>query len=187
MTSKKFSSVLEKISTQALRAGEVIRRLRAFFKKRKGERELCHINDLIRESVEISHADTRLLDHPVILDLNADLPFIMADPVQLQQVILNLLRNAIDAVEDVQGIPVTIASQKNNDDFIEVQVIDRGSGVDEETANQLFNPFYSTKASGMGMGLPISQSIVNSHGGRLWLETSENGSEFHFTVPVAPD
>lgn len=181
-----LAEVLDKISTQAHRAGEVIRRLRTFFKKRKGERERCHINELIRESVDISHADTRLLDHPVILNLSNDLSDVIADPVQLQQVVLNLLRNAIDAVESAQGEPVTIISQQYDEDFIEVVVVDHGGGIDDETASQLFNPFFSTKASGMGMGLPISQSIVNSHGGRLWLESSDNGSQFHFTIPIAP-
>lgn len=180
-----ISPVLEKISTQALRAGEVIRRLRTFFKKRKSEHVRSDLNELIRDSVDLNHADTRTLNHPAILELADDLPAVSVDPVQIQQVVLNLLRNAIDAMEHKPGNPVTITTRQHDDDFLEIVVKDHGDGIDEETALNLFNPFFSTKKSGMGMGLPISESIVNSHGGQLWYQPNDPGSAFHFVLPVA--
>lgn len=180
-----IASVLDKIGNQAQRAGEVIRRLRTFFKKRKSEHVHSDLNDLIRDSVDLNHADTRVLDHPVILELADKLPPVSADPVQIQQVVLNLLRNAIDAMENHPGKPVIICTRQHDDDFLEVVVKDHGEGIDEETALSLFNPFFSTKKSGMGMGLPISQSIVNSHGGQLWYQPDPPGSAFHFVLPIA--
>ncbi len=180
-----ISPVLEKISAQAQRAGEVIRRLRTFFKKRKSEHVRSDLNELVRDSVDLNHADTRILNHPVILELADQLPPVSVDPVQIQQVVLNLLRNAIDAMEHKPGKPVIISSKQHDDDFLEVVVKDHGDGIDEETAFSLFNPFFSTKKSGMGMGLPISESIVNSHGGQIWYQPDEPGSAFHFVLPVA--
>jgi two-component system sensor kinase FixL len=180
-----IAPTLEKIGIQAQRAGEVIRRLRAFFKKSKSEHIRSDLNDLIRDSVDLNHADTRVLDHPVILELDGDLAPVSVDPVQIQQVVLNLLRNALDAMEDKPGQPVIISTSQYDDDFLEIVVKDHGDGIDEETALSLFNPFFSTKKSGMGMGLPISQSIVNSHGGSLWYQPNEPGSAFHFVLPVA--
>ncbi len=180
-----ISSVLEKIGAQAQRAGEVIRRLRTFFKKRKSEHVRSDLNELIRDSVDLNHADTRTLNHPVILELADNLPPVSVDPVQIQQVVLNLLRNAIDAMEEKPGKPVIISARQHDDDFLEVVVKDHGDGIDEETAFSLFNPFFSTKKSGMGMGLPISESIVNSHGGQIWYQPDDPGSTFHFVLPVA--
>jgi two-component system sensor kinase FixL len=177
--------VLEKINTQAQRAGDVIRRLRSFFKKRKSEHVRSDLNDLIRDSVDLNHADTRVLDHPVILEFADELPPVSVDPVQIQQVVLNLLRNAIDAMENKPGKPVIIATRQHDDDFLEVVVRDHGDGMDEQIALNLFNPFFSTKKGGMGMGLAISQSIVNSHGGQLWYQPDKSGSAFHFVLPVA--
>lgn len=182
-----IAAVLEKIGDQAIRAGEVIRRLRAFFKKRKGENEHSNINEIIRESVNIGHADTRVLDHPIIMELDQDLPLVNVDPVQIQQVVLNLLRNAIDAMEHKPGEPVTILATEYDEDFVQVTVKDNGGGIDPEMSTNLFNPFYSTKASGMGMGLAICQSIVKSHGGKLWYAPADRGSIFAFTIPKAPE
>lgn len=180
-----ISSILEKVSTQAQRAGEVIRRLRAFFKKRTGEHVRSDLNDLIRDSVGLNHVDTRTLDHPVILEMADNLPPVSVDTVQIQQVVLNLLRNAIDAMENKPGQPIIITTRQHDDDFLEVVVRDHGDGVEEDVVHNLFNPFFSTKQSGMGMGLPISESIVNSHGGQLWYQPDEPGSAFHFVLPVA--
>jgi two-component system sensor kinase FixL len=180
-----IAQVLDKIAAQAHRAGEVIRRLRTFFKKRTSEHLRSDLNDLIRDSVDLNHADTRVLDHPIILELADELPPVSVDPVQIQQVVLNLLRNAIDAMEDKPGKPVIISTRQHDADFLEVVVKDHGGGIDEQTALSLFNPFFSTKKSGMGMGLPISQSIVNSHGGQLWYQPDESGAAFHFVLPVA--
>lgn len=184
---EQIKGALDKIAAQAHRAGEVIRRLRLFFKKRNSERSRSDLNELIRTSVDINHADTRVLDHPVVLELDEDLPPVVVDEVQIQQVLINLLRNAIDAMEDRPGELVTISSRRYDEDYLEITVADHGGGLDGETVAQLFNPFFSTKSGGMGMGLPISQSIVNSHGGKIWYTPADGGSIFHLTLPVAPD
>lgn len=184
----RVSGILEKISVQALRAGEVIRRLRAFVKKSSTKRESINISTLVIDSVNLARADTRLLNHGVSLELNDDSTMVIVDVVQIQQVLINLIRNAIDAMEEQTGDPVIIKSQRVDLESMEISVIDFGKGVDTDAEESLFNPFFTTKDSGMGMGLPISQTIVNSHGGRLLHKGGDpRGSIFSFTLPITPE
>jgi two-component system sensor kinase FixL len=185
---QKILNTLQKISDQAIRAGEVIRRLRAFVKQRKVEQERVELNSLIKETVELAKVDTRLLDHGVNLNLSAEPKAqLNVDPVQIQQVLFNLIRNAIDAMEEQLNEPVCIISRWLDNGFIEISVSDTGSGVDEESEATLFNPFFSTKDAGMGMGLPISQSIIVAHGGELtYTHGIPRGSVFSFTLPAKP-
>jgi two-component system, LuxR family, sensor kinase FixL len=181
---EKLNIALDKIGAQALRAGEVIKRLRSFVKKRPASRETIDLNVLIQDTVNLAKVDTRLFDHGVTLELT-DQPQLTVDAVQLQQVLLNLIRNAIDAMQNQQGNPVVIRTNWFDEDFIEVSVIDSGQGVTPEHKTSLFEPFFTTKETGMGMGLPISQSIIKSHGGQLWhSDNTPQGSIFHFTLPA---
>jgi two-component system sensor kinase FixL len=119
-------------------------------------------------------------------DLDGELPTMIADGVQLQQVVLNLIRNAIDAAGDVP-LPrrVRVSTGLTEDGFVQVSVEDNGTGVPEDTGERLFEPFFSTKESGIGMGLSISRSIVSRHGGRMWYQRNpEGGTTFHFTSPI---
>jgi two-component system sensor kinase FixL len=180
---------LDKISEQALRAAEVIRRLRAFVKKRKAQREFVDLNQLIAETVELASIDTRLLDHGITLNLSQELPsLLLIDPIQIQQVLFNLIRNAIDAMAEQTNDPIQIYSQKLDQHFIEVGVIDSGLGIKEQDKAMLFIPFFTTKNVGMGMGLPISQSIIQAHGGELKHHSrASRGSIFSFTLPVSSE
>ena len=185
---EKLSQALEKISAQALRAGEVISRLRAFVKKRKTQRETVDLNNLIEETIELAKVDTRLLDHGINLHLNSEpKPQLSVDPVQVQQVLFNLIRNAIDAMEEQIGEPINIYSRWLDKDYVEVSVSDTGHGVSEDNQDSLFNPFFSTKKAGMGMGLRISHSIIVAHGGELkHCHGAPKGSIFAFTLPAKP-
>lgn len=183
---EKVAVALDKICDQAIRASDVIDRLRSFVKKRVAQRESVDLNKLILETVKLAKVDTRILDHQVILKLSQDIkPKLLADPVQIQQVLLNLIRNGIDAMEDLKGAPLHIRSQWLSDEMIEVSVIDCGYGLDEDSISGIFSPFFTTKASGMGMGLSVSQTIIHSHGGTIYFGPSQpSGCIFSFSLPA---
>lgn len=185
---QKILSTLEKISDQAIRAGEVISRLRDFVKQKKEQRAQVDLNWLIYETVKLAEVDTRLLDHGIELQLtNTPEAQINADSVQVQQVLFNLIRNAIDAMDNQLNEPVCIRTQWLDKDTIEVSVSDTGYGVTEDNRSKLFNPFFSTKKTGMGIGLSISHSIIVAHGGDLrHCHGVAKGSVFAFTLPASP-
>jgi two-component system, LuxR family, sensor kinase FixL len=182
-------AALEQINTQALRAGEVIRRLRNFVKNREVKREAVDCSRLLEDLRMLAETDARL--HNIRLRIDADdaLPTVYADPIQLQQVVLNLVRNAIDAMADApeDRREVVLMTRRSEDGEIEITVADHGSGLAPEATEHLFNPFFTTKSGGTGLGLAISKSIVRAHGGRLWHTPNEgSGARFHFTLPVSP-
>lgn len=182
---EKLQQTLEKISRQSMRASDVITRLRTFVKKRTVQKHPISLNTQIEDTLELAKIDTRLQDYKVSLNL-ANNPTVFADPVQLQQVLLNLIRNAVDAMEDADGDTITVKSLWRSPDQIEISVCDQGIGVDENARDLLFTPFATTKASGMGIGLPICQSIVHAHGGELHYHPGEGGgSVFSFTLPAS--
>jgi two-component system sensor kinase FixL len=186
--SEKLLELMEKVNGQALRAGDVIRRLCAMVKKRESHQEQADINDLVQESVTMARVDTRLLDCPIQIELNPLLPKVIADPVQIQQILLNLIRNGVDAMETVPASAqhLGITTSLRDDEYVEVAVTDCGVGLSNQVAEQLFSPFFTTKSSGMGMGLAICRSIITSQGGRLWFTRNRHGGvTFHFTVPIA--
>jgi two-component system sensor kinase FixL len=180
---------LEQISAQALRAGEVIRRLRQFVKNREVKREAVDCARLLDDLRTLAETDARLHNVRLRIDAADDLPTVYADPIQLQQVVLNLVRNAIDAMADAPETrrEVVLSTRRLPDGEIEIVVADHGSGLAPEAAEHLFNPFFTTKSGGTGLGLAISLSIVRAHGGRLWHTPNEGrGARFHFTLPVSP-
>lgn len=180
--------VLRRITVEALRAGEIIHRLRHLVRKRDTERSLCDVGSLIREIEHLASVDARLHDVRLQLELEDPLPTVMADGIQIQQVILNLIRNAIDAMDetDASGRQVTVRTFLPSPSEIQVSVADNGCGLPENAEENLFQPFFTTKKTGMGMGLSISRSIVLFHGGRMWFERNPGGgATFYFTVPVS--
>ncbi|HET7203767.1 MAG TPA: PAS domain S-box protein [Steroidobacteraceae bacterium] len=182
-------AALEQISAQALRAGEVIRRLRNFVKNREVKREPVDCNRLLDDLRTLAETDARLHNVRLRIEAEPGLPTVYADPIQLQQVVLNLVRNAIDAMSDVPETQreVVLSTHRLPEGEIEVVVADHGSGLAPEATEHLFNPFFTTKAGGTGLGLAISRSIVRAHGGRLWHTPNERmGARFHFTLPVSP-
>jgi two-component system sensor kinase FixL len=182
-------AALEQINAQALRAGEVIRRLRNFVKNREVKREPVNCARLLEDLRTLAETDARLHNIRLRLDCQEPLPTVYADPIQLQQVVLNLVRNAIDAMSDApeDRREVVLMTREVTDGEIEVTVADHGTGLAPEATEHLFNPFFTTKASGTGLGLAISRSIVRAHGGRLWHTPNDGcGVRFHFTLPVSP-
>jgi PAS domain S-box-containing protein len=174
-----------RIVKDATRAGEIISRIRLVFKKGAPQRELVDVNEVIREMIALLHGEATRYSVSVRTEL-ADLPQVMADRVQLQQVLMNLMINGIDAMKDIDGTrDLIICSQQAEDSHLMISVSDTGVGLPPQQADQIFNAFFTTKPQGTGMGLRISRSIVESHGGRLWsVDKSPRGASFHLTLPT---
>jgi PAS domain S-box-containing protein len=168
------------------RAGEIISRIRQVFQKGTSQRELVDVNEVIREMIALLRGETTRYNILVGTDLAADLPRVMADRVQLQQVLMNLMINSIEAMKDVDGpCELSIKSQSAEDAQMMVAVSDTGVGLPPKQADQIFNPFFTTKGDGTGMGLRISRSIIESHDGRLWAtDNFPRGASFYFTLPT---
>jgi signal transduction histidine kinase len=172
------------------RASEVIMRLRALFSKREFTLESMDLNEATREVIALSRSD--LQRNRVVLqsELAEDLPIITGDRTQLQQVILNLLRNASDAMHGLHDRPrqLLIRTEREDGDRVRVSVQDAGVGVDAQSMDKLFDAFYTTKRDGMGIGLSVSRSIIERHHGRLWAEPNDGpGATFSFSIPRSPE
>ena len=173
-----------RIVKDAKRAAEIISRTRLLFKKGIAERELVDVNEVIREMIVLLNSEATRYSVSMWTELAADLPQVMGDRVQLQQVTMNLIMNAIDAMKDVGGRrELAVKSQPAEVEHLMVSVNDTGIGLPPQHAEQIFNAFFTTKLQGIGMGLSISRSIVESHGGRLWAAAnSPRGANFYFTL-----
>jgi PAS domain S-box-containing protein len=174
-----------RIVTDVKRAGEIISRIRQLFQKGSSEREFVDINEIIREMIVLLRGETTRYNIVVRTDLAADLPRVMADRVQLQQVLMNLMINSVEAMKAVDGPrELSIRLQSAKDAQLMLSVSDTGVGLPQHQADQIFHPFFTTKGDGTGMGLRISRSIIESHGGRLWAaDNSPRGASFCFTLP----
>jgi PAS domain S-box-containing protein len=166
------------------RAAGIIDRLRSFYKKvSPPERELVDVNDVVREMLVLLHSEATQNSVSMRTELSSDLAKVRADRVQLQQVCMNLMLNAIEAMKDTGG-ELTIRSGQSDDGQLLISVSDTGMGLPAEQADQVFGAFFTTKPDGSGMGLTISRSIIESHGGRLWAGGNANrGATFYFTLP----
>jgi PAS domain S-box-containing protein len=175
-----------RIVKDGTRAGEIISRIRMLFTKGTAQHELIDVNEVIGEMIVLLRAETARHSISVRTELAADLPQVMGDRVQLQQVLMNLMINGVDAMQDADGTrELAIKSQRTENDEVTVSVIDTGVGLPTQQAEQIFNAFFTTKPNGTGMGLRISRSIIESHGGRLWADdNSPRGATFHFTLPT---
>ena len=174
-----------RIMKDGTRAAEIIDRLRSFYRKgAPPERELVDVNELVLEMLVLLGSEADRYFITMRTDLAAELPQVTADRVQLQQVLMNLMLNGIDAMKDVDGTrELTIKSQRAQDGQLQVSVSDTGVGLPPQQEDQIFDAFFTTKADGSGMGLRISRSIVESHGGRLWAAAnSPRGANFYFTL-----
>jgi C4-dicarboxylate-specific signal transduction histidine kinase len=168
-----------------LRAGRIIRRLREFVAGGEPERDPENLADLIEEASSLALIGSAALGVDVSQHIAPQLPLVLVDRIQIQQVIVNLIRNAIEAMANSERRELTLTASLSNVTNVEISVADSGPGVSEHVAPRLFQPFVSTKRQNMGLGLSICRSIVEEHGGQLWHESREGGGAvFRFTVPV---
>ena len=173
---------------QAERAGEVIRHMREFVRKREPRRSAVAVNEIIRDVVALMRNNVVKQGVDVQLEMSEPSLFVWADPIQIQQVVLNLVKNAIEAMQegDSPEKRVIVATSERANSRVEVSVSDVGPGIPQERLDEIFAPFHSTKESGMGMGLSISQSIIAAHDGEIWVTRNPGrGVTFHFTLPAA--
>jgi C4-dicarboxylate-specific signal transduction histidine kinase len=173
-----------RVVKDATRASEIISRIRPLFNKGTPKRELVNVNEVIGEMTVLLRSEAIRYNISVRTELAADLPQAIGDRVQLQQVLMNLMINGIDAMKDVdRARELAIQSRRAEGEQLLVSVSDTGVGLPPQQADQIFNAFVTTKPHGTGMGLRMSRSIVESHGGRLWAtDNSPHGASFHFTL-----
>jgi C4-dicarboxylate-specific signal transduction histidine kinase len=183
----KAEELLDKIGTQASRAGDVLQSLRAMVKKQQSEATRVEVGRLVANALKLAGLESRNGTVRVETSISPNLPPVFVDEIQIQQVVLNLTRNAIEAIEEA-GIASSVVKVRvaGTEDEIAVSVADCGPGIAPDDAEHIFDPFYSTKGGGLGVGLSISRDIVEAHGGRLSLAPNEGGGcVFKFTLPVA--
>jgi C4-dicarboxylate-specific signal transduction histidine kinase len=179
-------SAAERATQGATRASEVIARIRSLITKATPGKSHVHINQIIEQTILIAESQAARNHVTIALNLVPDLPVVLGDSIQLQQVILNLVMNGIEAMTSVTDRPklLTLRSAREDKEQIRVSVQDSGIGLNEEVMSRLFEPFFTTRMQGMGMGLSISRSIIEAHGGRLWGESNgSGGATFQFTLP----
>lgn len=193
---EKIAEQVAAIADQSIRAGEIIRRMRQLIDRGQADIQVEDINDIIMEAVRVGRLSTTSVGPHIHLDLGKELPAVLADRVQIQQVILNLMRNAIEAVSD-DDIDLSIASRRadnsgvvtlsagTNREKILVSISDTGPGIPDEILERIFEPLLTTKSTGLGVGLAVCRTIVEAHGGSIWAENTKKGAAFHFTLPVA--
>ncbi|MBV9347863.1 MAG: PAS domain S-box protein [Pseudolabrys sp.] len=175
---------LGKASEQAIRAGQIIRRLREFVSRGESERRVENVIKLVEEASALALVGVKDADVRVRLELDPAADHVMADKVQIQQVLVNLMRNAIEAMADSPQRILTVASAGSDNNMVVIRVADTGTGISAEHAERLFNPFFTTKPHGMGVGLSICRTIIESHGGRIGMEPNAGGGTiFWFTLP----
>ena len=186
----KLTGALDKLNTQSLRAGAVIERIQRFVRNESGERELVSMQVLLGELAHLAAGDARSHGIEISYRFEPQLPEVFCDPVQIQQVALNLIRNAIDSMEDVgcaNGNQIVVVASPEQNSVV-VEVSDQGTGVPEDQQELVFGAFHSTKRDGMGMGLSICESIIEAHGGDLdFRNNPDSGATFYFRLPLGTD
>ena len=182
----KIENALDRAAEQALRAGQIIRRLRDFVSRGESEKRVESLSKLIEEAGALGLAGAREQGVQLRFNLDPEHDLVLVDRVQIQQVLVNLFRNALEAMAHSPQRELIASNAKVADDMIEVAVFDTGPGFHDDVMPNLFQTFYTTKETGMGVGLSISRSIVEAHGGRMWAETNRSGgATFRFTLPAA--
>ena len=178
---------LDEASRQAVRAGEIVRKLRGYVSRGEIDARSVALTPLLADSVALARISGDVADIPIEQDIAPDLGSVLADPIQVQQVVINLLRNGAEAIHGVEAPKMRLKAEPGPDDFVTVQVCDNGPGMSEEVRRTLFKPFMTSKSQGMGLGLSICQTIVEAHGGKIEAIPSERGGScFRFTLRRDP-
>ena len=181
----KIESAMDRAAEQAIRAGQIIRRLRDFVARGESEKRVESLSKMIEEAGALGLAGAREQDVRTRFSLDPENDLVLVDRVQIQQVLVNLFRNALEAMAQSTRRELIASNRRVDDDMVEVSVFDTGHGFPEDVKPQLFQTFFTTKESGMGVGLSISRSIVEAHGGRMWAESNDaGGATFLFTLPA---
>jgi C4-dicarboxylate-specific signal transduction histidine kinase len=187
---KKLQYALENTEKQAQRAGQVTRQLMALLHKGETVTEPVDLKATLEDALGIVRANGELGGFTVRLEVAAGLPAVQANRLQIEKVLVNLLRNALEAMRDkrLRSGTITLSAQRvEGEPMARVTVRDRGKGLDGEALKTIFQPFYTTKPKGLGMGLAVSRALIEAHGGKLWAEPNAGpGASFHFTLPFAP-
>ncbi len=179
---------VDKAGDQAIRAGQIIRRLRDFVARGESERRVESVKKLVEEASALALVGAKDQGVRVRFQFDPAIDLVLADKVQIQQVLLNLMRNAIEAMQDCKQRDLLISTTPAEDGMIAISVTDSGAGIAPEMASQLFQPFVTTKPHGMGVGLSISRTIVEGHGGRIICEPNpDGGTIFRFTLRAVTD
>ncbi len=184
---KEILDILERVSSEANRASQIISGLRDTMRENKRERKKLDVNDIVRDVVDLLEFNLRNNHTTLAIELSEGLPYVLIDPIQIEQVLLNLVGNGIEAMRNTSDEKrhIIIRTSMRNETEILVSINDNGPGIASEIQNKIFNPFVSTKEEGMGLGLSISCSIIKSHGGQIWIEQSNlQGTEFCFRLPI---
>ncbi len=186
--SEKTYEMMDKALDQADRAGAILRGLREIVEKGEAARAASDINKVVEEASALGLIGAARAGIRLDLELGNELPPVNINEIQIQQVVMNLVRNGVEAMAASEKRDLTIKTALDHEDAVEIAIGDTGPGLAEEVEERLFQPFVTTKAGGMGIGLSISHSIVEAHGGRLWATPApDGGTVFHFTLPLAPD
>ena len=174
---------IDSAAEQTLRAGQIIRRLREFVARGESDQHVEDLRKLMEEASALALVGLKETGVRVTFHFDPDVRHVLADKVQIQQVLLNLIRNAIEAMQDTARRELTIVTLRQDNETVRIDVMDTGTGIAPEIEAQLFQPFITSKHNGMGVGLSISRTITEAHGGRLWADRNpEGGTIFHLTL-----
>jgi signal transduction histidine kinase len=189
LDAKVMTQALDEIAEQAHRAGEIIRRVRHFLRKGEVLKESIDVAQLVDDAVALMAAELREHDITLTSSVSDDVPIVLADGIQIQQVVMNLVRNAVEAIRDHNppGDPrrVELRVRPTDPGMVRVDVVDSGPGASGDAAVKLFDPFFTTKDAGMGIGLSLCRSIIDAHGGEIWARPNrDRGMNFTFTLPI---
>jgi two-component system sensor kinase FixL len=184
----KIENAMDRAAEQAIRAGQIIRRLRDFVARGESEKRVESLSKMVEEAGALGLSGAREQDVRIRFNLDPQHDLVLVDRVQIQQVLVNLFRNALEAMAQSIRRELIASNRPVDDEMIEVSVFDTGHGFPEDVEKNLFQTFFTTKETGMGVGLSISRSIIEAHGGRMWAESNHaGGATFRFTLPAAPN